>query len=340
MDGKDQIEGSEKILNKECAKRTALLVPIPSLLIDTDSKVVMINTAASELLGISTSDAQGMRLKDICGGALGKAGDPVTEAIRSGKVPRSETINFINDKGVNVISTITAEPVCGDDGEPSGGLLFLMTAGSDRALEDKVLLYEQILDTLPWPLSVTDMNMNWIFINKPVEDMLKVKRKDMLGKHCSNWGANICKTKNCGVECLRADKPQTFFEQQSMNFQVDAAYIKSPNGDKIGHIEIFQDVTAKSKMDEYRGEFISEMSQNLKRLAKGDIDITPKLPADNQYIADNIRSSYIEINTDFCEVRDAVNALIADANTLSKELSRESSRQELTLPSTMATTAK
>ena len=101
MDGKDQIEGSEKMLNKECAKRTALLVPIPSLLIDTDSKVVMINAAASELLGISASDAKGMRLKDICGGALGKPGDPVIEAIRSGRAPGSETINFTNDNGVN-----------------------------------------------------------------------------------------------------------------------------------------------------------------------------------------------------------------------------------------------
>ncbi len=318
MDGKDQIEGSEKMLNKECAKRTALLVPIPSLLIDTDSKVVMINAAASELLGISASDAKGMRLKDICGGALGKPGDPVIEAIRSGRAPGSETINFTNDNGVNVISTITAEPVCGDDEEPSGGLLFLMPSSSDRALEDKVQLYEQILDTLPWPLSVTDMNMNWTFINKPVEDMLKIKRKDMLGKHCSNWGANICKTKNCGVECLRADKPRTFFEQQNMNFQVDVAYIKGPKGDKIGHIEIVQDVTANSKMDAYRAEFTSDLSQNLKRLAKGDMDITPKLPADNQYIADKVRSSYIEINTDFCEARDAVNALVADANMLSK----------------------
>ncbi len=186
-----------------------------------------------------------------------------------------------------------------------------------KQLENKVQLYEQILDTLPWPLSVTDMNMNWTFINKPVEDMLKVKRKDMLGKHCSNWGANICKTKNCGVECLRADKPRTFFEQQNMNFQVDIAYIKDLNGDRIGHIEIVQDVTAKSKMDEYSAGFVNDVKQNLKRLAKGDIDITPKLPADNQYVTDSVRSSYAEVNADVCAVRDAVNALVSDANMLS-----------------------
>ena len=72
--------------------------------------------------------------------------------------------------------------------------------------------------------------MNWLFINKPVETMLGVKRADMMGKHCSNWGAGICKTDNCGIECLRAGKPRTFFEQQNMNFQVDIAYIKDPKG--------------------------------------------------------------------------------------------------------------
>lgn len=45
--------------------------------------------------------------------------------------------------------------------------------------------YEEILDSIPFPLSVTDNNRNWTFINKPVEEMLGVKRKDVVGKPCS-----------------------------------------------------------------------------------------------------------------------------------------------------------
>ncbi len=57
-----------------------------------------------------------------------------------------------------------------------------------RFIREKIYWFEQILDHMPSPISVTDLNMKWTFINKPVEDFLKLKRKKVLGKHCSNWG--------------------------------------------------------------------------------------------------------------------------------------------------------
>lgn len=70
--------------------------------------------------------------------------------------------------------------------------------------------FSQVLDHIEHPLSITDSEMNWTFINKPVEGMLNVKRSDMLGKHCSNWGAKICNTEDCGVNCLRKGSSETF----------------------------------------------------------------------------------------------------------------------------------
>ena len=68
-----------------------------------------------------------------------------------------------------------------------------------RAVAKKIQWYESLLDSIPFPISVTDVDMNWTFINRPVEQMLNVKREAMLGKHCSNWGAGICKTENCEI---------------------------------------------------------------------------------------------------------------------------------------------
>ena len=75
-----------------------------------------------------------------------------------------------------------------------------------RKISHKTSFYESILDSIPFPMSVTDMDMNWTFINRPTEQMLNVSRNDMMGKHCSNWGANICNTNECGIEILKKKK--------------------------------------------------------------------------------------------------------------------------------------
>jgi len=112
----------------------------------------------------------------------------------------------------------------------------------------KIFYYEHILDSIPFPLSITDMNRKWTFVNKPVEDMLGTKRAQLVGQDCSNWGAGICNTSNCGVECLNRGQSSTSFEQMGMDFKVDASYILNSRGKKVGHIEIVQDITEMVKM--------------------------------------------------------------------------------------------
>ncbi|MCG8700398.1 MAG: methyl-accepting chemotaxis protein [Bacteroidales bacterium] len=119
-----------------------------------------------------------------------------------------------------------------------------------RLLQQKIYWFEQILDHMPSPISVTDMNMNWTFINKPVEEFLKLKRGSVMGKHCSNWGAQICNTEKCGVHCLRKGQPKTSFNQQGGNFEVNSNYLYSLNGKKIGHIEVVNETTEKIKLNE------------------------------------------------------------------------------------------
>ncbi len=112
-----------------------------------------------------------------------------------------------------------------------------------RYYREKEHWYEQLLDHVPLPLSVTDNNMNWTFINKPVEEMLKIKRKDILGKACHNWGAAICKTEKCGVHRLRNNHSMTVFSQMGGNFRVDTHYLANTKGETIGHVEVVQDIS-------------------------------------------------------------------------------------------------
>ena len=123
-----------------------------------------------------------------------------------------------------------------------------------KAIQEKCHWYEGILNAVPLPLSVTDMDMNWTFVNKVVEDLLGKKGKEVQGMQCSNWGANICKTENCGVACLRRGQDETMFNQWSRDFKVKTHYLKDLQGNEIGHVEVVQDVTEVKALGELMGK--------------------------------------------------------------------------------------
>ncbi len=183
----------------------------------------------------------------------------------------------------------------------------------------KMFWYEQLLDSIAFPISVTDMDMNWTFINKAVEDFLNVKRKDIIGQHCSNWGAGICKTENCGITGLRKGIPQTTFAQMGMNFQVDTSYVKDANGNNVGHIEVVQDITAGAQQRLYDTESVKKLADNLKKLAQGDISVNTDLTPPNEYTKEKYEQ-YTAINNNLLMVRDSLNNLIQDAHEMVKNI--------------------
>lgn len=133
-------------------------------------------------------------------------------------------------------------------------LLFLVVALSgllgcliklQRISKEQVNYYEQILDAIPNALSVTDLEMKWTFVNRAATAPLGVKREDVIGQHCSNWGANICNTQDCGVNCLRNGKQNTSFNQWGKDFLVSTFYITGLDGKNIGHVEYVQEVSEK-----------------------------------------------------------------------------------------------
>ena len=130
---------------------------------------------------------------------------------------------------------------------------------ANKWVTKKMEWYEELLNSIPFPISVTDMEMNWTFINKPVEDFLDIKIADALGKPCENWGAGICNTSSCGINCLRSGKERTFFNQHDMDFQVDVHYLHDAKGKEIGHIEVVQDISNFIKASNAQLELISKI---------------------------------------------------------------------------------
>ncbi|MDR2600479.1 MAG: methyl-accepting chemotaxis protein [Oscillospiraceae bacterium] len=107
----------------------------------------------------------------------------------------------------------------------------------------KIIFYENLLDSIEFPITVTDMNRRWTFINKAVEDMLGKTRDQIRGHQCSEWGAAICGTDNCGINCLEKGNKSTEFEQFDMTFRVYVSYMTDRNSKKLGHIEFVQNIS-------------------------------------------------------------------------------------------------
>ncbi len=191
---------------------------------------------------------------------------------------------------------------------------------TDKVL-DKVFWYEQILDAIPFPVSVTDTQMNWTFINKSTENILNKKRNEIVGQNCSNWGADICNTDKCGIECLRKGKATTFFSNSlhNLEFKVDTAFLKNKNGVNIGHIEVVQNITAEKEQEKYLVESTNKMMEGMDRFANGDLSVRLEIKNDDAIgkVFKGFNDLVENVGAIISQVSEAVQATASASNEIS-----------------------
>lgn len=140
--------------------------------------------------------------------------------------------------------------------------VFLCITSINRVMNNQVYLYQQVLDAVPHPVSVTDEKMQWIFANKAATNPLGVTREDILSQHCSNWGAAICNTDDCGVVRLLQGDSTTFFHQWGKDFRVETSFITDLNDNNIGHVEYVQEISEKVALKSVYKD-VDDISENL-----------------------------------------------------------------------------
>jgi len=147
-----------------------------------------------------------------------------------------------------------------------------------RKRQLRMYFLEGTLDAVKLPITVTDLDMNWVFINEVTESLLAmhgIDKINCIGKHCSSWKADICGTDKCGIENLRNGNPQTNYNQEypdkpSTYMQVDTSYITDPSGKRIGHVEMVTNIDAQKRLNETVGQItasLEETSSSLEELS-------------------------------------------------------------------------
>jgi methyl-accepting chemotaxis protein len=201
---------------------------------------------------------------------------------------------------------------------------------------EKMVWYESILDAIPSPISVTDLNQNWTFINRPVEQMLNTKRQDALGKQCSNWNAAICNTEKCGIKGLRKNILKTVFDQGGSNFEVDSSYIFNSKGEKTGHIEVVHEVTQLVAANRYQEVAVDQLDGYIGLMGQGNLGFkVEELPAADQNTHE-VRARFEKITNTLVNARDllsqTINAVARNAeelNSASEQLASASNQAGL-----------
>jgi len=132
--------------------------------------------------------------------------------------------------------------------------------------------YRSILNAVPLPITVTDKDSKWTFINTATEKFLGITFKEALGKPCSDLNSNICNTADCGIECAKRGVKQTFFSHEGSSYKIDIEILKSMENEHLGYIEVVQDITQVERMAKAEADsankakslFLAKMSHEIR----------------------------------------------------------------------------
>ncbi|ACL17015.1 methyl-accepting chemotaxis protein [Methanosphaerula palustris] len=180
--------------------------------------------------------------------------------------------------------------------------------------------YKAIIDAVPFPIHVTDLDMKWTLMNAAFEKTLieqgAIKNRDTsMGLPCSTANATICNTEGCGIRQLHKGVTESYFVWGEMNGKQTTSSLRDQKGNQIGYVEVVQDLTSVIAVRDFTKAEVDRMATNLALLAKGNLnfDLTVK-PANKFTQAEH--DDFVKMNENLQEAQLAISGLINDAEML------------------------
>ncbi|MBC3796151.1 methyl-accepting chemotaxis protein [Acetobacterium tundrae] len=189
------------------------------------------------------------------------------------------------------------------------------------AITGKMELYLAIVDALPYRVTTMDKDRKIIFVNKTLEDLMKLtgaaeNRESIYGVDCNTCNLDMCNTEDCGIRRL-LEKGLTEYPFEFMNrfYRMDTVDMKDKNGDSIGFVEISHDTTPTMSVNVYTEREVKRLASNLLNMADGDFDFDMNIAEVGEYTVE-INNEFKTIELSLGLVKKSIGTLIENATQL------------------------
>ncbi len=245
--------------------------------------------------------------KDVLGNSMVSIKNAISKMV-------TDTI-MLSDAAIHSDFTKRAE-VTGHSGDYAK-----VISGINQTLDtvvDNMFWYEAIIDSVPFPIHVTDNNLKWTFMNKQYEEKMVANgvitdRASGYGMDCWNAGTSICQTNDCGIRRLTDQgRNDSYYLHSGRNYKQDTAYLKNKKGENIGFVEIVTDLTPIIRVSEYTQVEVKRLGENLMRLAAGTLDFDLNIGKVDEY-TNEVNEQFNEIIGSLTVVKNSISEMIDEA---------------------------
>lgn len=184
-------------------------------------------------------------------------------------------------------------------------------------------LYETIFNAVPMPLHVLDNNKKWLLMNKSFEAIMV--ENDTIKDRISALGTDsycfdvkyIPENKLDVNKQIEYTEATGYLNFRDRNYKVEKNYLKNPENQNVGCVEVFTDFTEILRVSKYTNGEIVRLGQNLMALSQGNTDFDLSVGEADEHTKE-ICSHFSEIQNSLTTVKLSMDRLIEDVVLLAQ----------------------
>ncbi len=213
--------------------------------VDRHFRITSFNRAAELITGWSSQEVVGSPCHEIFHSNICGSACILAQSVREGKSIVNRSIYIRGKNGRAIPISISASPLVDPEGEVIGGVETFRDVTSS-------MQHDLILDSIADGVFTVDRNWHLTSFNRAAEQITGWKREEVLGSPCNT----IFHSSICGDTCILAQSVESgnpignrsiFIKGKDGNtipISISASPLTDPDGDVIGGVETFRDLTS------------------------------------------------------------------------------------------------